>query len=260
MKDKKIIAAVLGIVVLIMGVAFGVLLVGQNQDFREKAAPATTLSLSASTTTPVAGDEFTVSVQADTGPNEVIAAELYFTFDPAIVEVTNVTPGAFFSDPEVVGPVIDNEVGELDYVIFILPGVTPSSGVGELAEISFRAKTVGSTTIALTNDSLVGATDENAQNVLIGTTPVTVNVVADGIGGGNAAVTPTATPTPTGTANPTATPTPTTAASGGTSATSTPTPTIELPDELMDSGVPMPTIFGAAIGVIMIGGALVLAL
>ena len=68
-------------VLLIIAVGVGVYLVGQSTEFREKAAPATTILLSPSLTSPRVGEEFSVTALINTAQNQVIAAELYLNFD-----------------------------------------------------------------------------------------------------------------------------------------------------------------------------------
>ena len=256
--NKKTIGLILGVVLLLSGVGFGVFLVGQNQDFRERAAPASSITLNADNTVVSVGDTFTVSAVLDTSENQVVASELYFTFDPDVLEAVDAVAGDFFPNPEVVGPSINNETGRVDFVLFVLPGTDPQSGTGSLVDLTFRAKSLGNSIIALSPDSIVGATGEGAQNVLISTTPVEIAVtgVEGGVGGGDFSV---STPTPTpgdgleggdggGSATSTSTPTPT----GDVSSTPTATPTVVIPDELPDAGYSAPFIFGMVSGIALI--------
>lgn len=267
--SKKTISLILGVVVLSLGVVFGVILVGQDQDFRERAAPSSTITLNSSDPTPKVGEQFTISANIDTGGNSVIASELYFEFDSAKLEVLDVVNGSFFLNPEVIGPTIDNDAGKVDYVTFILPGVEPSTGVGTLINLSVRAKAAGTAVVSLSPDTIVGATQENAQNVLVSSFPITIDVQpAGGVGGGNQV--PTSTPVPTTTVAPTVTtavtPTPISGTSSSTviptSVFSTVTPTTAegLPDELPDTGVGEVAMVVGVVGFILLLGSMVLAL
>ena len=256
--NKRTISLILGIVVLSLGVIFGVILVGQDQDFREKAAPATTITLNSSDPSPAVGEQFTISANVDSGENEVIAAELYFEFDPTKIEILDVVNGSFFLNPEVIGPTIDNSNGNVDYVTFILPGSDSVTGVGTLVNLSIRAKAPGTAVISLSPDSIVGATGENAQNVLVSSFPLSLDIQpSTAIGGGGfTSPTPTtqvtqaaATPMPTSVVTATIIPSPLPTTSF---VTTVPTAATNLPETLPDTGIGDYAIWGVVVGAVLL--------
>lgn len=290
---KKLALTFLVIILLMAGIGIGVYLVRQNQNFREKAAPSSSLILEASTSTPNVGDTFTVSSNIQTGTNQVIAVEMHITFDETIVEAQGATPGSFLSSPQFIGPAIDNNHGTLSYTVYVDSGVSGSQGDGTVAVFTFKSKQAGNTTIAFSSDTLIGgvggdpSSPDSAINLLTGTTPAIVNIQA-----AQATATPTTqstgTPTPTthatftvtptsvtGTSTPTTapgstatnTPTTTTGSTSSTANTNTPTPsnsaiaanpttTATLPD----SGASIPTLFGIGLGALVLIGSILLAL
>src|SRR5258706_1040225 len=103
---KKLALTFLVIILLMAGIGVGVYLVRQNQNFREKAAPSSSLTLEPSTGSLAIGDTFTVSSNIETGTNQVIAVEMHLTFDETKVKAQGATPGSFLPVPQVIGPCI----------------------------------------------------------------------------------------------------------------------------------------------------------
>lgn len=266
---------------MLAGVGVGVYLMQQSTEFREKAAPATTLSFNAQTLSPDVGQEFIVTSTINTAENQVVGVELYITFTPGVLELQEVTSGNFFNDEGGFNPSIDNEQGTLSYVIWTEPASVPSQGTGALATLRFKAMKSGSATIGYTESTLVGAIQEDGKNVLTGTTPITLNVaglsatpspttteepsvtaspsptdVDGGIGGNSSTSTPTSTLTPTDSDN----------GDSGSDSTSTNTPTesgVSNPtavQELPDSGVAEIAITSVGIGIFVLFIGLILAL
>lgn len=189
--NKKVIAAVVIVLILIAGVAAGVILVGQKQLFQQKAAPATRLSLSASTIAPEEETDFTVFVNIETSENRVIGAELYINYDASILELKTASPGTFFTNPRALQPSIDNSLGTLSYTLFLEPGADPAQGSGIVATLLFGAKKAGSSSVGFSQDTIVAAVGEAGQNVLVESVPLTIQVQQ------KTAEVPTATPVPT---------------------------------------------------------------
>ena len=236
---KKIIIIVLSVLILLGGVGAGVYLVQQQQEFREKAQPATTLSLVTNNPTPNVGDNFAVSISIDTGENQVVGTQFYISYDSSRVKVNEVSPGTFFTNPTIYQSTIDEQNGLITYILYLPLGSQAAQGQGTVAAIDFEALDAGSTTISFDSRTTVGAFQEET-NVLVGTAPLTVNVL------GTAVPTNTQTPSPTETesnqenitATQTPTPTTTTASGQGGAATNTPT--------LTPTKTPTPTSVGGS--------------
>lgn len=266
---KKIALTVLVLVLLLAGIGAGVYLIRRQTEFREKAAPSSTLALVPSKSNPQIDETFTVSANINTGSNNVLAAELHVTFDETKVEAVGAANGTFFTAPKNVGPSIDNNNGTLTYTVYIDPGTPPRQGEGVVAILTFKAKAAGNTTVALSSETNVGAdnsTNDLGINVLTGTTPAILTIE----GQSEASPTPTSgvsgSPTPTLHTTATRTPTPTTIANvSAATNTVTPRPTVTVTSAtgqpvLPDSGISTPTTLGIGVGVLVIVGSLLLAL
>jgi hypothetical protein len=233
------------------------------------------LSLIPNKNDPSVDETFTVSANINTGTNEVSGVELHLTFDESKLEATGATNSSFFVAPQSIGPSIDNNNGTLTYTVYLEPGSTKRQGQGTVAVFTFRTKSAGNTTIALSSETNVagneGSTTPEASddNLLTGSTPAVLTILSVEQPTPTTAPQITNTPTPvSGGGTATRTPTPTTV--GSVSAASlTPTPSsgsltdvtiTTVPDELPDSGVSIPTTLGFGLGILVLIGSLFLAL
>lgn len=190
MSTKTILIILVNVLVL-AAIPATIFLVGQRQELRQRAAPATTLTLTASPISLTVNSTVTVNVAITTGANQVLVTELYLNFDPTKLEVQDILPGPFFPTPQTTGKSLNNTTGQAALTVFIPTSTQPKSGTGIVAKATFKAKASGSTTIRLSEDTLVGAIGESGNNVLTGSVPVTITIQSTG------AATPTPTPTPT---------------------------------------------------------------
>jgi hypothetical protein len=159
-------------------------------------AGAQSFSLSPSTATQPAGEEFTVQLKIDTGGKEVTAADVKISFDSNVLQVTKVLEGTFF--PEVTHNIY---AGTLYVGGSFLQESQTSSGSGTLATLTLEGKTVGVGKLAF-----VCTTQNTDTNILDVTATDIVNCSANkegtytisaGLGGGStstASGTVTATP------------------------------------------------------------------
>ncbi|MDO8452839.1 MAG: cohesin domain-containing protein [bacterium] len=217
---KKIILPIIIGVLLLAGVIVGIYLVRQQQDIREKAAPATVLNFTPSQDTMKVGDTKVITVSIDTGTNVVGAIQLNMVYDPSYLSVVPTTfiRGTFFKTDLKIPTVAS---GRLTMAAGGQIGNFPT-GTGQVASFTVTALQAGSTVIAFDSaqTQVSGTGSDKNTNVLLvnqlGTSSLTIL----------ASAVPTATPTPTGGAAPvTATPTPSTPAGATATLTLTPTPT-----------------------------------
>ena len=181
-----------------------------------------------------------------------------------MLQALEVTQGDFFTNPEITGPVINNDNGSAFYELRLSLGTDPQQGNGTLATITFQAGSPGITVVDFGADTGVGASQEDV-NVIAALIPATIDIQGS-------IVTPSPSPTPEsgdeGTGTPT--PTPTDGGLGGGGTTPTPTPTITAtpsatptptPSTLPDTATITPTYILAGLGMIlMLSAALLLAL
>src|SRR3989304_2797477 len=158
LKTKQIIFGIFGISVLLSAVFVTMLLIGRRQSITTSAGPDTVLSLRSEQSPVEVNNSFNISVDISSGTNSVIGAELNINFDPNYVEVLDIVPGSFLTDPQTRGKTINNTSGSLTYTIYLDPDGTPQSGDSVLAVISARAKAItGSSVISFNPSTLVVA-------------------------------------------------------------------------------------------------------
>lgn len=181
------------IVVLLtfLAIPLSVFLVKQSQELRKRVAPATTLALSPANLSKRVGDIFSLEVTIDTGNNQVVAAELHLVFDPTKLEVQTITNGPLFPNVLASGVV---ERGIASITVGVSSATAPVEGSGVAAVVRFKTieKTTVPTSVRFATNTFVGALNEGATNVLIGTVPATITIG----GQGEMSLFHSATPTP----------------------------------------------------------------
>ena len=251
MNKKRIIFSIFGVLVLVGGLTAGLILMQRNQDIREKAAPASSLSILPSSQIKNPGQSVNFSVKIDTGANNVTGVDIQIKFNPSAIQITQIQPtSALSSFTNVIKNQIDNTAGKAYFAAFTLDSSRALNGNFDILNISGtipNSAADGSYQIGFDPATLASATNEGV-NVIIAMTPGSVNVAASG--GSTPTPTPVSTPTPIGTATPTAAPTKT----ATPAATSQP----ELPDDLPVSGVSFPFILTVGLSTFMILGSLFL--
>ncbi len=188
-------------------------------------------------------DTVNLTVKVDNISN-LAAFELHLSFNPAVLEVTQLTNGGFVAADFTAQSVFDNGAGTIDYAVAQL-NRPAAQGNGTLLNIAFHAKANGVSTVTLRGTQAVqsglllsdangsalqaswSAGTVNVGNVTITVTPVTPTTSVP------TTVTPaTSTPTPTSTvvvAPTTVTPTSTATATATSTSTATPLPTSPAP-------------------------------
>ena len=190
---KKIFTLIVVLFVL-AAIPATVFLVGQRQELRKKAAPATTLSFAPSTVTKNVGEIFTLDATVDTAANQVVAAELHITFDPEKLEAVSITNGSLAPNVLVSGIV---ERGTASITVGAAGTTTPIKGTGIIATIRMKAlqPTSSAAPVRFASNTFLASLGETGVNVLVGTTPATVTVT--GTGGAVSTDSAVSVPTPT---------------------------------------------------------------
>lgn len=171
---KKILLIV-SILMVVVAIPVTIYLVSQRQEIRNKAAPATTLSLVPASITKTVGSEFSMEVQIDTGDNQVIASELHITYDPVYLEATTITNGALFPNVLVSGRI---EQGAASITVGAPSNAQPVTGQGTAAVIRFKALAPSALPISIrfAESTLVSGLGEGSTNVLTTTRPATLTI------------------------------------------------------------------------------------
>lgn len=207
---KRLILIVI-VFLLLLGIPATVYLVGQQQELRKKAAPATTLSLVPATATKKVGDIFALDITIDTGENRVVAAEIHLIFDPEKLEAQTITNSTLFPNILTSG-VVDH--GTASITVGASDVNNPINGKGTVAVVRLKAlaQTDAPVSVRFAQNTYVGGLQERL-NVLVGTTPGTISITRD-----LALANSTPSPTPTIRLTPTSTP--------GITPATTPTPSL----------------------------------
>ncbi len=246
--SKKFIFSIITIIILGGGILAGTYLVSQNQDIREKAAPATSLSLEPSTQGKNPGQTFNLIVNADTGENKITGVDVDLTFNPEVMQITQMVAMPAISNLSSIikNGEIDNTAGRARFATYTANKDQAVSGNLNMISVTGTILTNavgGSYQISFSDVTTLAAADEGV-NVVINKSPATV-VVSGGV-----VDDPTPTPTDGGIGGgdiklPTSTPTPTTRATATTRPTVAPT----VPSDLPVTGVSFPLIGSLGLGV-----------
>lgn len=190
--NRKSLIGVLGFFVLFAGIIAGTYLVSQNQDFREKAAPATTVYMSPANQTKDIGNTFSLTVDMDTASNQVTGVDIRLKYNPSLIEVTSIQKGAGITVLNTeINNLIDNNTGKISYAIFTVNKANAITGSGvEILKVSGKIKAGASGTALISFDAgtIISGVSEG-QNVITGTTPANI-IIAGALG-------PTTSPTAT---------------------------------------------------------------
>lgn len=279
MPTKKIIVALLIIAVAVGGFVAGLMLLNEQQDLREEASTTTgtaTVSVDPETATLNVGDTFDVKVYFD--PKNVVingvAVRLLYPFSGSSPEVTVNSievSQSISSSGDWTCPTQDSSLSGENVVIDIACANTSSAGFTSdenvlLANISLnvtRTPQVSPFVVRFDNVNSVIYRKSDNQDILLVPASIGSYTIA---GATQPTLTPTAgliqTVTPTSSLTTTLTPTIklTGTVTPTLKATATPTSSISKGGELPDAGVSLPTILGISFGILVIAGAVFLAL
>jgi len=162
-----------------------------------KTAYAQTFSLIPSTATKSADLEFTVDLNIDTGGKKVTAADVKMTFDPAILQVTKILDGTFFTATS-----HNIYTGTLYVGGSFSDETQTTTGSGKLATLTLKGKTVGTSQLAfvcttqttdtnILDDSAIPKDIVNCAATKDGNYTITGTATGSaGLGGGTAIPTP----------------------------------------------------------------------
>ncbi len=234
-EDMKRVVLIIGSLLILLAIPATIFLVMRNQEIRQRAAPATTLTLTPSALTKQVGDTFTLEVHMDTAANQVVAVQVSLAFDPTKLEAEWIHNGTMF--PNILSSgVVGN--GTASIQVGSTNTITPVTGTGLVATINMKALAGTTTPVTVkfaTADTYVGALGEGSTNVLTSSTPSTITI------GGGVVPTPSPTGNPSDTLTPTLSPTPESTDSATSSAV-----TIDSPTKDESIATQKPTIEGKA--------------
>ena len=244
---KKVIFIIVSLLLLIT-IPVVVYFVGQQQDIRSKAAPATSLQFNPQTMTEQIGDSFPVNIQINTGTNSIASIKIQLTFDSSILEAESITNGTLAPNITASGIVAP---GSASITVSAASTTSPITGSGTVAVVRFKAKTATTVPTSVKFDSTTYASAFNeTQNAIVSTVPASITILSAVTSINSASSAQTGTTSLTPTATPTTALTSTSATSSATTSAlnvATSAITITLPqDGQMDVPTHVPTIGGTA--------------
>lgn len=255
MSKRKSIIGFIGFVVLFAGIIAGTYLVQQNQDFREKAAPATVVYVSPANQTKDVGSTFYLAVNMDTASNQVTGIDIRLKFNPSLIEITSIQKGsgATVLTTEI-NNTVDNVNGKISYAVFTVDKTKAISGSGiELLQVNGKIKqgATGTATVSFDAGTVISSVNEG-QNVIINSTSgnIIVASVLGALPSATATSTAMATATATATSNATSTST-STAKSSALVATATSTSVSKATSQATQMPIP---VTGSSVGSIALWG------
>lgn len=182
---NRYIPHIIAVLLLVVGVVSGLVLVQTPQEFREQAAPGTSLLISPSSQTKSPNESVTLSVIMNTGSNEVVGMDLYVTFDPSVLQVNSITKGSGVNGfDSVIRNNIDNNTGALSYSAFTVDRTKAVSG-NTIVALTIAASikpnaALGTTNITLSPQTSMAALAEG-QNVVVSKVGATLTVVSGSV-------------------------------------------------------------------------------
>jgi len=188
---KNVLLILVGIILLV-SVPILVFFVGQRQELRNKAAPATTLSLQPSASTIAVGETVIWKILINTAENRVATAKVSLIFDQTKFEAQSITNGALAPKILTQGTV---GVGTATITVAAESTTKPIVGQGEIAVLRLNAISGSAAPVAVqfAPDTFVAGIGETTVNVLTSSQPGSVTIT----GGSDLAAAPTTSaPTP----------------------------------------------------------------
>lgn len=190
---KKIFLIITGILIFV-SVPVIVFFVGQQQEMRSKAAPATTLSIQPNVNTIPVGETVVCRVIINTGENKVASAKVSLLFDQTKFEAQSITNGTL-------APRILNQgtvgVGTATITVAAESTAKPITGQGDISVLRLKAigGSIAPVAVQFAPDTFVAGIGEKPVNVLVSNQPGSIMIT-----GGSPVASPTplsSTPTPT---------------------------------------------------------------
>ncbi|HLD01644.1 MAG TPA: cohesin domain-containing protein [Patescibacteria group bacterium] len=158
----------------------------QTTDLTPSPQGHTTLALTPNPLIAQSGTS-TVSVEIDTGGDEVTAVQLEIEYDPQVLSNVKVARGQFMENSFELLNAVDQQKGQITYALGITPAQAGVKGKGIVATISFTPlRRTGQTVLTFLPTTLVTASgitqtvlrDSSSTTVILGTASLNSQAVA----------------------------------------------------------------------------------
>lgn len=104
------------------------------------------------------GGTYAADVHVNTDVNTISGVQMEVAYDPKVITNVKVTPGTFFTNPNVIINRINTTDGRISYAIALQPGGTPQQGQGVVAIVHYTVlptATATTTTLSFLPKSFV---------------------------------------------------------------------------------------------------------
>lgn len=176
-RNRKKVKSLLIAVLILIAIPLTVFLALHEQSLNTKAGPGNAdLSIAPSSKTHNVGDTSTVDVFLNPNDENVAAVELVINYNPAVIQVTGITPGAFFTDETAT---VGNPIeiiktftnGQIHYAVgFPLGSNHGSTAAKNVAQVSYTVLSSATGTsnldFVISGNPKTTISDTTAQNVL----------------------------------------------------------------------------------------------
>lgn len=197
---KKILLFTTGIL-LLLSIPVTVFYLGQQQELRKKAAPATTLSISPSTISASPGDTLSFNIDINTATNQVATAQLVLEFDQTKAEALSITSGP--DAPRILTQGVTGP-GTVSITVGAQSTAKPITGTGIIAIVRLKILdgASGPFSFQFGSTTFIGGLGEESSNVLVSKTGAQIILPTIGSASGSSSfgsqnnVSPTLTPAP----------------------------------------------------------------
>ena len=167
MNNKRTAIGILVALLIIFGAGFATVIIispssGRNNDQATSPTPEPQpiqMRVISSTSVWQSGNNYEVRVALENLPGKKItAATTHLTYDPSLLQVSDIKNGKLWTAPEVLANSVDNEEGELIYSI-VPGGSADFTGESSVAIVTFTPinQSLGYTTISLGNRSALAS-------------------------------------------------------------------------------------------------------
>lgn len=187
MKINKFVLGFLSLLILSIGIVVGTFLVGQNQDIREKAAPATVAYISPATFDNQIGTDFSFYVKMDSVSNNISGVDIRLNYNKDVIQIVSLEKGSGASNLESpIASTFDNTIGKIKYIIYTGDKTKAVSGSGiEMLKVNAKSKSnaiAGEYLITIDPETVASGVTET-QNILTSLSNGKVNLVTSPVGG-----------------------------------------------------------------------------
>jgi len=131
---------------------------------------ASGLSINPTSVSKRVGELFPLEIRLETNET-IVGLDLNISFDPNLIDITKVTPGSYFVNPQILTNSVDKNKGLIAYSVFSYPGKPGADSLVNL-EVKLLSSEFVSTSITIEKSSVVSGSAGKKINATLGQTAV----------------------------------------------------------------------------------------